>query len=158
MRPPYPSRSEPSCSNNDREGSDFILWSFKSLQVGIRSVDKFDDSLNDLPCIDACVFSLNSDDSLRCLCVDHLSKRISLRYYSRDVTGRWAHVVIIAMRAVLIALLICSHVFTESFFALFTHEGHFRCPCQWMRLCLGVTFGAVEPLLATRSTNGDLGI
>lgn len=35
MRLSYPSRSELSCSNNDREGSDFILWSFKSLcEVG----------------------------------------------------------------------------------------------------------------------------
>jgi hypothetical protein len=85
-------------------------------------------------------------------------RELALRYYSRDSAGRWAHVVIIAMRAVLIALLIYSHVFAESFFALFTHEGHFRCPYQWMRLCLGVTLGAVEPLLATRSTDGNLGI
>jgi hypothetical protein len=27
-----------------------------------------------------------------------------------------------------------------------------------MRLCLGVTFGAVEPLLATGGTDGDLGV
>jgi hypothetical protein len=32
MLPPYPRWSEVSCSNTDRDGSDFILWSFNNLR------------------------------------------------------------------------------------------------------------------------------
>jgi hypothetical protein len=66
--------------------------------------------------------------------------------------------VVIAMRAVLVTVFIFGHVLSESFFALLADEGHVRRPCQRMRLCLGVTFGAVEPLLATGGTDGDLGV
>jgi hypothetical protein len=62
------------------------------------------------------------------------------------------------MEVVLVALLVYGHLFSESFFALFTDEGHVRCPCQRMRLCLGVTFGAIEPLLATRGADRHLGV
>ena len=73
-------------------------------------------------------------------------------------SGRRAHVVIIAMGAVLVALLVFGHIFSESFFALLTDEGHVRRPRQRMRLCLCVAFGAIEPLLATRGTDGNLSI
>jgi hypothetical protein len=67
-----------------------------------------------------------------------------------------AHVVIITMRAVLVALLVNGHVFSEGLFALFTHEGHFCRSRKRMCLCLRVTLGAIEPLLAARGTDGDL--
>ena len=67
-----------------------------------------------------------------------------------------AHIVVIAMRAVLVALLICGHVLAEGLLALLTDEGHVRGPRKRMRLCLRVTFGTVEPLLAARGTDGDL--
>jgi|SRR6267142_1789922 len=69
-----------------------------------------------------------------------------------------AHVVIITMRAVFVALLVNGHVFSEGLLALLTHEGHFCRPRKRMRLCLRVTFGAIEPLLAARGTDGDLRI
>ena len=68
------------------------------------------------------------------------------------------HVVIITMRAVLVALLINGHVLAERLLALLTNESHFGCPRKRMRLCFRVTFGAVEPLLAARGTDGDLGV
>jgi hypothetical protein len=62
------------------------------------------------------------------------------------------------MGAVLVALLIYGHVFSESLFALLADEGHVRCSCERMRLCLGVTFGAIEPLLATRGADRNLSV
>jgi len=50
------------------------------------------------------------------------------------------HIVIIAMRAVLITLFIGGHVLAEGLLALLTYERHFRRPCERMRLCLGVAF------------------
>jgi hypothetical protein len=62
------------------------------------------------------------------------------------------------MGAVLVTLLIYGHVFSKSFFALLTDEGHVRCPCERMRLSFGVTFGAIEPLLATGGADRNLSI
>ena len=62
------------------------------------------------------------------------------------------------MRAVLVALLINGHVLAERLLALLTDETHFGRPCKRMRLCLRVTFGAVEPLFAARGTDGDLSV
>ena len=126
------------------------------------------DTRDDVPCIDACVLSLDSDGSLRCFRLDDLSKREEGREsiraqhnYSREsgrpTRGR-AHIVIIAMRAVLVALFINGHVFAEGLLALLTDECHVHRPHKRMRLHLGVTFGAVVPLLATRGTDGDLGV
>jgi hypothetical protein len=72
--------------------------------------------------------------------------------------GRRSHVVIITMRTVLVALLVNGHVFSEGLLALFADEGHFRRPRKRMCLCLRVAFGAIEPLLAARGTDGDLRI
>jgi hypothetical protein len=66
--------------------------------------------------------------------------------------------VVIAMRAVLVALLINGHVLAERLLALLTDKSHFGRPRKLMRLCLCVTFGAVEPLLAARCADGDLGV
>lgn len=62
------------------------------------------------------------------------------------------------MWAVFIALLVGCHVFPESFLAFLTYEGHFHRFLQRMLGYFGMTLRAVEPLLAARSTNRDLGI
>ena len=76
-------------------------------------------------------------------------------WYNR-VTADGAHVVIITMRTVLVALLVNGHVFSEGLLALLTDESHFCRPRKRMRLCLRVTLGAIEPLLAARGADGDL--
>jgi len=62
------------------------------------------------------------------------------------------------MRAVLVALFINGHVFAERLLTLLTNKSHFGCPRKRMRLCFRVTFGTVEPLVAARGTDGDLGV
>jgi hypothetical protein len=44
------------------------------------------------------------------------------------------YIVIIAMRAVLVALFVDGHVLAEGLLALLTYERHFRRPCE--RMCL----------------------
>ena len=66
------------------------------------------------------------------------------------------HIVIIAVRAVFIAFFIDSHIFSESLFAFLAHEGHFRRFSKRMGFDFSVTFSTIKPLLAARSTNGDL--
>lgn len=73
-----------------------------------------------------------------------------------QLAGSYTHVVIIAMRAVLVALIIFSHVLSESLLALFADKDHLSGLCEWMRLCLCMAFGAVVPLFAARSSDGDL--
>ena len=65
---------------------------------------------------------------------------------------------IIAVGAVLVAFLVVDHVLTECLLALFAHERHLRRPAEAMVLGLGVALGAVKPLLAARSADGDLGV
>jgi hypothetical protein len=65
---------------------------------------------------------------------------------------------IITMRAVFVALFVDCHVLAESLLTLFADESHFRCPSKWVCLCLCMAFRTVEPLLATRGADGDLGI
>jgi hypothetical protein len=65
---------------------------------------------------------------------------------------------IITMRTVFVALFVDCHILAESFLALFADESHLRCPRKWMCLRLCMTFRTVEPLLATRGADGDLGI
>lgn len=90
------------------------------------------------PCIYPRVVSLNTQHSLRRLCVDD--------------------VVVVAVGTELVALLVISHVFPERLLALLAHEGHLRRLLQPVILCLRVAFGTVEPLLAARSADSDLGI
>ena len=64
---------------------------------------------------------------------------------------------VITMRTILIALLIRAHILPKRLFALLTHEHHLRRLGQTVRLLrLGVTFGAVVPLLAAWCADGDL--
>lgn len=80
----------------------------------------------------------------------------SLCRWATQLVRSSTHVVIIAMRTILITLIILSHVLSESFFALFADEDHLSSLCEWMGLCLCMAFGAVVPLLAARSSDGDL--
>ena len=66
------------------------------------------------------------------------------------------HVVVIAVRAVLVTFLIVHHIFPERFLAFLAHEGHFVRLPQPMVLTFSMAFGAIEPLLATWSTDCDL--
>ena len=68
------------------------------------------------------------------------------------------HIVVVAVRAVLIALVIFRHVLPERLLALLAEERHLRRLCQPVRLRLGVALGAVEPLPAARCADGDLGV
>lgn len=68
------------------------------------------------------------------------------------------HIMVIAMRAVLVALLIVAHIFPKRLFAFLAHERHLRRLAQPMVLCLCVALCAVEPLLAAWRADGDLGV
>ena len=75
--------------------------------------------------------------------------------------GRWGrkrdtHVVVVTMRAILVALLIVGHIFAERLLALFAHERHLRRLPEPVVLALGVALGTVEPLFAARSPDGYL--
>ena len=65
---------------------------------------------------------------------------------------------IIAMRTVFVAFLVNSHIFPESFFTFLAHKGHFHRLSKWMGFDFSVTFSTIKPLLAARSTDGDLGV
>ena len=65
---------------------------------------------------------------------------------------------IVAMRAVLIALLIIQHVLSECLLALFADECHLRRPPQFVCLCLCMALGTVIPLLAAWRTDRYLGV
>ena len=64
---------------------------------------------------------------------------------------------VVTMRAVLIALLIRTHILPKRLLALLAHKHHLRRlgqPVRRLRFC--VTFGTVEPLFATWRADGDL--
>lgn len=69
-----------------------------------------------------------------------------------------SHIVVIAMRAILVALFVRSHILAKRLLALFTHKCHLRRPRKLMRLRLGVALGAVKPLLAAWRADGDLSV
>jgi hypothetical protein len=64
--------------------------------------------------------------------------------------------VIIAMRAILVALLIHSHILPERLLALLAQERHLRRLGERVLLRRGVAFGAVVPLLTAGRADGDL--
>ena len=68
------------------------------------------------------------------------------------------HVVIVAVRTVLVALVILGHVLPERLLALLAEERHLRRLCQPVRLRLGVALGTVVPLPAAGCADGDLGV
>ncbi len=63
---------------------------------------------------------------------------------------------IIAMWAELVALLVVGHVFAECLFAFLAQEVHLHRLLELVVLRLRVALGAIEPLLATWSADGDL--
>lgn len=62
------------------------------------------------------------------------------------------------MRTEFITLFVIGHVLSERLLALLAHKRHFGRLAQVMRLVFGVTFCAIVPLLAARSSYGDLGV
>ena len=65
---------------------------------------------------------------------------------------------IIAVRAIFIALLIHCHVLAERLLTLLTYESHFHSTFQRVGRNFSMAFGAVEPFLTTRRTDGNLRI
>jgi hypothetical protein len=66
--------------------------------------------------------------------------------------------VVVAMRAVLIALVELFHVFAKDFSALFACEDHLGGAFELVVLLLSVAFCAVEPLATAWRADGDLGV
>jgi hypothetical protein len=77
-----------SCVNTDREGSAFILSSFKSLSRMTQIRLEMRHHEGDVPCINACILSLNSDGSLGRLRLDDLAKRSKLIRYRLHLANR----------------------------------------------------------------------
>lgn len=65
---------------------------------------------------------------------------------------------VVAVRAVLVAVLVFAHILPEDFLALFAGKDHFHGLFEGVCLLFGVAFGAVEPLFAARGANRDLGV
>ena len=66
------------------------------------------------------------------------------------------HVVVVAVRTVLIALLVVGHVLAKRLLALLAHEDHLGSLPQTVVLRFSMAFRAIEPLPATRGAYGDL--
>lgn len=58
------------------------------------------------------------------------------------------HVMVVAMRAVFVALLVLLDVLAEGLFALFAGKDHFQGGLEGVRFRFRVAFGAVEPFPA----------
>lgn len=122
------------------------------------------ESEDSLPGIYTGVLTLDTNDSLWRFCVNNLRKvranvgpQLSLQAMGNtDFESSNTHVVVIAMRAVLVALIIFRHILSECFLAFFADEYHLRGLGQWMGLCLCMAFRAVVPLFAAGCSNGDL--
>jgi hypothetical protein len=67
-----------------------------------------------------------------------------------------AHIMIITMWTVLIALIVLRHILPKSFLAFLASKRHLRGLRQLMILGFGVALGAVVPLLAAWSANRHL--
>lgn len=65
---------------------------------------------------------------------------------------------VVAVRAVLVAILVFAHVFAKYLLALLTREYHLHRLLQSVCLFLGVAFGTVKPLFAAWRANGNLRI
>jgi hypothetical protein len=66
--------------------------------------------------------------------------------------------VVVAVRAVLVALVELFHIFAKDLSALFACENHLGRAFELMVLLLSVAFCAVEPLPAAGRADGDLGV
>jgi hypothetical protein len=69
---------------------------------------------------------------------------------------RQTHVVVITMRAILVALFVGCHILAERLLTFFAHKCHFRRPGKPVSLRLSMALGAVKPLLAAWCADGDL--
>ena len=85
--------------------------------------------------------------------------------YHPEISASWAesdqrrtNIVVIAMGTIFIALLVVGHVFPKCLLALLAHEGHFISLPKPMILNFGMTFCAIEPLLATRCAYRNLSV
>ena len=77
---------------------------------------------------------------------------------AREPRDMNTHIVVVAVRTVLIAFLVLGHVLPECLLALLAQEGHLRRPLKPVVLRLRMTLRTVEPLLAARGANSDLGV
>lgn len=66
------------------------------------------------------------------------------------------HVVVVAMRTVLIALLVVGHILAKRLLALLAHEDHLSGLPQTVVLRFSMAFRAIEPLPAAWGAYGDL--
>lgn len=66
--------------------------------------------------------------------------------------------VIVAVRAVFVALLKSLHVLAEAFLAFLAGKNHLGGAFELMVVLFGMAFGAVEPLPAAGSADGHLGV
>lgn len=93
---------------------------------------------------------------MRCLGLDDLTA-CSPDAHS-GLGGDRTHVVVVAVRTVLVALVVLGHVLSESLLALLAEEGHLRRLREPVGLRLRMAFGAVKPLLAAWRAYGYLGV
>lgn len=82
-------------------------------------------------------------------CGHHNQHCFSEKWYS-EPSSELTHIMVVAMRAILVALLIIRHVLSECFLTFLACKGHLSRFHQLMILRLRMTLGTVEPLLATR--------
>lgn len=66
--------------------------------------------------------------------------------------------VVVAVRAVFVALVKLGHVFAEALFAFLAREDHLGGLFEVVGLGVGVALRAVEPLAAAGGADGDLGV
>ena len=65
---------------------------------------------------------------------------------------------VIAMRAILVALFVGCHILAERLLAFFADKCHLSRPGKPVSLRLSMALGAVKPLLAAWRADGDLGV
>lgn len=70
--------------------------------------------------------------------------------------SRAAHIVVVTIRTILVALLVCRHVLPKRLLAFLAQERHLRRFRELVLLLLSMAFRAVKPLLAARCAHGDL--
>lgn len=111
-------------------------------------------------------FALIVPDSRRLLALDTvvpdhsgiLSDILALNLQSRLRLLGFQKIVVVAMRAVLVALVELFHVFAEDLSALFACEDHLSRAFEIVVLLLGMALCAVEPLPTAGRADGDLGV
>lgn len=100
----------------------------------------------DAPVVDASVFGLDGEHSVWCFCVNDLHGigRQPGEKSRRPKKGRGSHIVVVAVRAVLVRLFVRLHVLPKGLFALFAEERHLVRLDERVIGRLGVAFGALS--------------